>query len=100
MTATCGIFISLLSLLELFSLQVKLSCIRHKQVKSFQCGTTVFHSFWHYLFIEESTTFSTLKALKGRGVKVDLGFPDEMWDAPDAEVHRLKMQVPVTLFTA
>ena len=38
-------------------------------------------------------TFSTLKGLKKRGVKVDLGFPDEMWDTPDAEVTRLKSRV-------
>lgn len=39
---------------------------------------------------KESTTFNTLKGLKKRGVKVELGFPDEMWDTPDAEVTRLK----------
>ncbi|KXJ07759.1 protein canopy 4 [Exaiptasia diaphana] len=38
----------------------------------------------------ESTTFKTLKGLKNKGVKVDLGFPDELWDTPDAEVTRLK----------
>ncbi|XP_031551393.1 protein canopy homolog 3-like [Actinia tenebrosa] len=38
----------------------------------------------------ESMTFRTLKGLKKRGVKVDLGFPDQMWDSPDAEVTRLK----------
>ncbi|XP_032231267.1 uncharacterized protein LOC5506890 isoform X2 [Nematostella vectensis] len=38
----------------------------------------------------ESVTFKTLKGLKKRGVKVDLGFPDQMWDTPDAEVTRLK----------
>ena len=26
-------------------------------------------------------------------MKVDLGFPDEMWDTPDAEIVRLKTQV-------
>ena len=38
-------------------------------------------------------TFRTLKGLKKRGVKVDLGFPDQMWDSPDAEVTRLKNRV-------
>ena len=38
-------------------------------------------------------TFNTLKGLKKRGVKVELGFPDEMWDTPDAEVTRLKSRV-------
>lgn len=38
-------------------------------------------------------TFNTLKGLKNRGVKVELGFPDEMWDTPDAEVTRLKSRV-------
>jgi len=41
----------------------------------------------------ESTTFKTLNGLKKRGVKVDLGFPDQMWDTPDAEVTRLKSKV-------
>ena len=45
------------------------------------------------LFPEESVTFNTLKGLKNRGVKVDLGFPYEMWDTPDAEVTRLKSRV-------
>ena len=26
-------------------------------------------------------------------MKVDLGFPEEMWDTPDAEIVRLKTQV-------
>ena len=38
-------------------------------------------------------TFDTLKGLKKRGVKVELGFPDEMWDTPDAEITRLKSRV-------
>ena len=38
-------------------------------------------------------TFKTLKSLRKRGVKVELGFPDEMWDSPDAEVTRLKNRV-------
>lgn len=41
---------------------------------------------------DESATFQTLNELRERGVKVDLGFPDEMWDTPDAEVVRLKTQ--------
>ena len=45
------------------------------------------------IFSEESVTFDTLKGLKKRGVKVELGFPDEMWDTPDAEVTRLKSRV-------
>ena len=43
--------------------------------------------------IDESSTFTTLKNLKKRGVKVNLGFPDEMWDTPDAEIVLLKKQV-------
>jgi hypothetical protein len=34
-----------------------------------------------------------LNESKERGVNVDLGFPDELWDTPDAEVVRLKTQV-------
>lgn len=44
---------------------------------------------------EESVTFNTLKGLKNRGVKVELGFPYEMWDTPDAEVTRLKSRVRI-----
>ena len=44
-------------------------------------------------FAVESVTFKTLKGLKNKGVKVDLGFPDDMWDTPDAEVTRLKNRV-------
>lgn len=43
-------------------------------------------------------TFDTLKGLKKRGVKVELGFPDEMWDTPDAEVTRLKSKVSFYLY--
>ena len=42
---------------------------------------------------DESATFKTLNELRGRGIKVDLGFPEEMWDTPDAEIVRLKTQV-------
>ena len=44
---------------------------------------------------EESVTFNTLKGLKNRGVKVELGFPYEMWDTPDAEVTRLKSRLRI-----
>lgn len=44
-------------------------------------------------FSEESVTFNTLRGLRDRGVKVELGFPDEMWETPDAEVTRLKSRV-------
>ena len=53
----------------------------------------VFFSFKK--FPEESVTFNTLKGLKNRGVKVELGFPYEMWDTPDAEVTRLKSRVRI-----
>ena len=46
---------------------------------------------------DESSTFKTLNKLRERGVNVDLGFPDEMWDTPDAEVVRLKTQVQNTV---
>ena len=53
--------------------------------------------FFYYLkyLLEESVTFDTLKGLKNRGVKVELGFPYEMWDSPDAEVTRLKSRVRI-----
>lgn len=48
---------------------------------------------------KESVTFNTLKGLKNRGVKVDLGFPYEMWDTPDAEVTRLKSRCELMVET-
>ncbi|KAJ6216526.1 hypothetical protein RDWZM_007683 [Blomia tropicalis] len=39
-----------------------------------------------------STTFKTLHGLVGKGVKVDLGIPYELWDKPSAEVTYLKSQ--------
>uniref|UniRef100_A0A1I7XGW4 DUF3456 domain-containing protein n=1 Tax=Heterorhabditis bacteriophora TaxID=37862 RepID=A0A1I7XGW4_HETBA len=39
---------------------------------------------------EESQTMKTLKQLKKRGVKVNLGVPYDMWDQPAAEVTYLK----------
>jgi protein canopy 3/4 len=41
----------------------------------------------------ESQTMSTLKGLKNRGVKVELGIPDEHWDTPSAEITQLKKYV-------
>jgi len=40
----------------------------------------------------KSETMKTLEGLKERGVKVDLGIPDEMWDEPSAEVTQMKRQ--------
>lgn len=37
-----------------------------------------------------SQTFTTLEGLRDRGVKVELGFPDELWDKPSAEITELK----------
>ncbi|KAL9982871.1 hypothetical protein ACROYT_G004981 [Oculina patagonica] len=48
---------------------------------------------------KESVTFNTLKGLKNRGVKVELGFPYEMWDTPDAEVTRLKSRCELMVET-
>lgn len=39
-----------------------------------------------------STTFKTLHGLVDRGVKVDLGIPQELWDSPSAEITALKQQ--------
>ncbi|XP_067928917.1 protein canopy 4-like [Watersipora subatra] len=36
-----------------------------------------------------SETMSTLHGLKNKGVKVDLGIPEELWDAPNAEVGQM-----------
>lgn len=51
-------------------------------------------------FSEESVTFNTLRGLRDRGVKVELGFPDEMWETPDAEVTRLKSRVYIFILDA
>lgn len=39
-----------------------------------------------------SSTFKTLHGLVDRGVKVDLGIPEELWDSPSAEITALKQQ--------
>jgi hypothetical protein len=32
---------------------------------------------------------------RAKGVKVDLGIPEEMWDKPSAEIAKLKTQVMI-----
>jgi len=39
-----------------------------------------------------STTFKTLHGLVDRGVKVELGIPEDLWDEPSAEVTQMKRQ--------
>ncbi len=39
-----------------------------------------------------SQTMETLHGLKNKGVKVDLGIPDDLWDEPGAEVTQMKKQ--------
>lgn len=39
-----------------------------------------------------SQTFKTLHQLVDKGVKVDLGIPQELWDSPSAEITALKQQ--------
>ena len=65
----------------------------HLHCKSSSSEDNVF--FYFKILPEESVTFNTLKGLKNRGVKVELGFPYEMWDTPDAEVTRLKSRVRI-----
>lgn len=39
-----------------------------------------------------SETFQTLHGLVNKGVKVELGIPEELWDKPSAEITHLKTQ--------
>ena len=39
-----------------------------------------------------SETFKTLHGLVNKGVKVELGMPEDLWDKPSAEVTHLKTQ--------
>lgn len=39
-----------------------------------------------------SETFQTLHGLVNKGVKVDLGIPEELWDKPSAEITNMKIQ--------
>ncbi|KAI1291887.1 Protein canopy -like protein 3 [Halotydeus destructor] len=39
-----------------------------------------------------SQTFQTLHGLVNKGVKVDLGIPEQLWDKPSAEISHLKTQ--------
>ena len=41
----------------------------------------------------ESQTMGTLKGLRDRGVKVELGIPEDLWDTPSAEITNLKKYV-------
>lgn len=41
----------------------------------------------------ESQTMGTLKGLRDRGVKVELGIPYDLWDTPSAEITQLKKYV-------
>jgi hypothetical protein len=45
----------------------------------------------------DSTTMKTLKGLRDRGVKVELGIPEEHWDSPSAEISELKKHVTKSL---
>lgn len=38
----------------------------------------------------ESQTMQSLKDLRKRGVKVELGIPEDLWDVPSAEITQLK----------
>ena len=40
----------------------------------------------------QSQTFEALEGLVGRGVKVDIGIPHDMWKEPSAEVTQMKKQ--------
>ena len=44
-----------------------------------------------------SQTFKTLHGLVDRGVKVDLGIPEALWDKPSAEVSNLKVKCELLL---
>ena len=44
-----------------------------------------------------SETFRTLHGLVDKGVKVELGIPEELWDKPSAEVTQLKTQCEMLL---
>ena len=37
-----------------------------------------------------SETFQTLHGLRNKGVQVELGIPEEMWDSPSAEVSKMQ----------
>ncbi|CRK99019.1 CLUMA_CG012082, isoform A [Clunio marinus] len=44
-----------------------------------------------------SETFQTLHGLVNKGVKVELGIPEELWDKPSAEITQLKSQCETLL---
>ncbi|EFO28377.1 hypothetical protein LOAG_00109 [Loa loa] len=46
---------------------------------------------------EESSTMKALNELRSKGVKVELGMPYEMWDAPSVEVITLKQNCEILL---
>jgi hypothetical protein len=38
-----------------------------------------------------SETFQALRGLVNKGVKVDIGIPEQLWDKPSAEISHLKV---------
>ncbi|KAJ1080485.1 hypothetical protein NDU88_000684 [Pleurodeles waltl] len=45
----------------------------------------------------QSETMTTLKNLRNKGVKVELGIPEELWDEPSVEVTTMKKQCETML---
>ena len=45
----------------------------------------------------QSETMQTLRGLQAKGVKVDLGIPDDMWERPSAPVTKMKQHVSVVI---
>ena len=58
-----------------------------------------YHCFIKYLFSTSrfakgtSETRKTIEDLRNKGVKVDLGIPDTLWNEPSAPVQALKKYV-------
>ena len=46
-----------------------------------------------------SETFQALDGLVAKGVKVDIGIPNELWHKPSAEITHLKNQCEVIIRT-
>ncbi|CAL8139908.1 unnamed protein product [Orchesella dallaii] len=74
------------------------SLIRLQEALESTCGAMLEYNIhkerkdWTRFARGQSQTFKTLHGLRNKGVKVDLGMPNEMWDKPSAEITQLKSQ--------
>lgn len=56
--------------------------------------SNLFNSYFPVTF---QTVLCFFLCYRAKGVKVELGIPDEMWDSPNAEVTQIKKMVLIAM---